>query len=99
MQGLEADASSSGLIDKRTEAESGLSSEQIEAVMASLYGAGRSALVSGSCALGAAAQPTFVVNMSLTFPQVIHPHTPLESWHASYAPVTVLRVCDITFLL
>lgn len=78
MQGLDADASSSGLIDKRTEAEAGLSSEQIEAVMSSLYGAGRSALVTGSHASGSAAQPTFVVNISLTFSQVFHPQTPRE---------------------
>ena len=72
MQGLDADSSGSTLIDKRTEAETGLSSEQIEAVMTSLYGAGRSALTSGSHAVGSAAQPTFVVNVSLTFSQVIH---------------------------
>ena len=71
MQGLDADASNSDLIDKRTEAETALSSEQIEAVMSSLYGAGRSALINGSA--GSAAQPTFVVNMSLTFPQVEYP--------------------------
>ena len=70
MQGLDADPSSSALIDKRTDAETGLSSEQIEAVMTSLYGAGRSALASGSHALGSAAQPTFVVNISLTFSEV-----------------------------
>ena len=77
MQGLDADASSSTLIDRRTEAETGLSSEQIEAVMLSLYGAGRSALANGShCSAGSAAQPTFVVNVSLTFSQVNHPDTP-----------------------
>ena len=70
MQGLDADASSSALIDNRTEAETGLSSEQIEAVMTSLYGAGRCALTSGNHSIGSAAQPSFVVNVSLTFSQV-----------------------------
>ena len=77
MQGLDADPSSSALIDKRTEAETGLSSEQIEAVMLALYGAGRSALTSGShVGAGSAAQPTFVVNVSLTFLQVHHQTDP-----------------------
>ena len=73
MQGLDADPSSGALIDKRTDAETGLSLEQIEAVMTSLYGAGRSALTSGIHALGPAIQPTFVVNVSLKFSQVVHP--------------------------
>ena len=77
MQGLDADASNSDLIDRRTEAETALSSEQIEAVMVSLYGAGRSALTNGSHgSAGSAAQPTFVVNISLAFPQVNHGRHP-----------------------
>jgi hypothetical protein len=71
MQGLDADASSNDLIDKRTEAEKELSSEQIDAVMTQLYGVGRSKLaVNGHVSASSAPQPMFVLNVSLTFPKV-----------------------------
>ena len=71
MQGLDADPSNNDLIEKRTEAEKELSSEQIDAVMTHLYGVGRNAFtVNGHVSASSAPQPTFVVDVSLTFPQV-----------------------------
>ena len=73
MQGLDADSSNGDLLDKRSEAETELSLEQIEAVMVSLYGPDRSALANGGhITSDSAAQPSFVVNVSLTFSKVIH---------------------------
>ena len=71
MQGLDADSSNNDLIEKRTEAEKDLSSEQIDAVMTHLYGVGRRALaVNGYVSASSAPQPTFVMDVRLTFPQV-----------------------------
>lgn len=71
MQGLDADPSNNDLIEKRTEAEKELSSEQIDAVITHLYGVGRNALaVNGHVSASSSPQPAFVVDVSLTFPQV-----------------------------
>ena len=59
------------LVEKRTDAERELSSEQIEAVMTALYGAGRYGIAQGGhVSFNHARQPTFIVDISLTFPQV-----------------------------
>ena len=71
MQGLDADPNCQDLVEKRTDAEHELSSEQIEAVMTALYGAGRYGIAQGGhVSADLARQPTFVVDISLTFPQV-----------------------------
>lgn len=71
MQGLDADSSNSDLIEKRTEVEKELSSEQIDAVMTHLYGVGRTALaMNGHVSASSAPQPTIVMDIRLTFPQV-----------------------------
>ena len=71
MQGLDVDPSCGDLAEKRTNAEQELSSEQIEAVMTALYGAGRYGIAQGGhVSADLARQPTFVVDVSLTFPQV-----------------------------
>ena len=71
MQGLDADPGCQDLVEKRTDAEHELSSEQIEAVMTALYGAGRYGIAQGGhVSADLAHQPTFVVDVSLTFPQV-----------------------------
>lgn len=71
MQGLDADPDCQDLVEKRTDAEHELSSEQIEAVMTALYGAGRYGIAQGGhVSADLARQPTFVVDITLTFPQV-----------------------------
>ena len=71
MQGLDADSDCQDLVEKRTDAERELSSEQIEAVMTALYGAGRYGIAQGGhVSFNHARQPTFIVDISLTFPQV-----------------------------
>ena len=71
MQGLDADPGCEDLVEKRTDAEHELSSEQIEAVMTALYGAARCGIAQGGhVSADLARQPTFVVDVSLTFPQV-----------------------------
>ncbi len=80
MQGLDADSRNEDLLEKRSEAETELSSEEIEAVMVSLYGPDRSALANGGrITPDSAAQPSFFVNVSLTFSKVIHLNLCLRS--------------------
>ena len=71
MQGLDANPDCQDLVEKRTDAEHELSSEQIEAVMTALYGASRYGIAQGGhVSADLARQPAFVVDISLTFPQV-----------------------------
>ena len=104
MMGLDADASCEGLMEKRTEAEGELSSEQIDGVMNTLYGAGRSGLSqNGDVSADSARQPAVVVDVSLTFPQVNFltslprlPHTaPLGRWHTSAHLQSPPCICEM----